>query len=86
MSDHYSAWNQDLMYSSEIPSESAPVNIENSSSPVRAQRFKASTLENGSPLTLTPSMSRSPLQTLIETPEGYLYSPCHPRLPDNSQV
>ena len=74
MSDNYAFWNQDLMYSSEISAESMQVSIENSSSPVRAQRFRAfRTSPMGSPLHLTPNMSRSPLQTLIETPEGLLF-------------
>ena len=85
MSDNYASWNQDLMYSSEIATEFVQINIENYSSPVRAQRFRELRSSSmGSPMNLTPNMSRSPLQTLIETPEGVLYSPCYPRNSDTS--
>lgn len=67
MSSFYNAFNDDLFYSAEIPS-TIQLN-ENFESPARPRRFL------GSNTLLTPTLTRSPLQTLKQTPEGLLYSP-----------
>lgn len=87
MSDPYDTWNQDLLYSSEVYTESTLIAVENNYSPARPQRFRvlmSSPTQTSSPLFLTPTLNRSPLQALKQTSEGLLYSPYRPR-PDGGQ-
>lgn len=72
MAEPYQNWNDDLLYSTELATVFEPPN-ENTGSPVRPRRYLAST--SNAILNLTPSLLRSPLSTLKETPEGLLYSP-----------
>ena len=87
MSNPYDAWNQDLLYSVGVSTTSIQIYAENSVSPIRPQRYRVartSPLQDGSPVQLAPTMSRSPLQALKQTTEGFLYSPCRPRHNDSS--
>ena len=69
MSDSYEAWNNDLFYSSEVPSN-APVNFENSYSSPQPRRYQSRYPSHS----LTPTQERSPLQALKQTPDGLLFS------------
>ena len=72
MAEQYENWNNDLLYSTEIPSVLEEPS-ENGGSPSRPRRFLGLTSSNT--INLTPTLMRSPLSTLKETPEGLLYSP-----------
>lgn len=79
MVDPYHNWSNDLLYSTEIQSvtDTNPQILhpqsENLESPTRPRRFLGNS--SNTVLNLTPSLIRSPLSTLKETPEGLLYSP-----------
>lgn len=64
MNEAYLARNHDL-----FTAEKKPISDENIESPQRNERISARNSES----VLTPTQNRSPLQTLQESPEGYLY-------------
>ena len=70
MSESYNAWNEDLFYSSEVPSDQIN-DPENTYSPNRQYRYQS----RSSSLNLTPTQERNPLQALQQTSNGLLYSP-----------
>lgn len=64
MNEAYLARNHDL-----FTEEKKSISDENTESPQRNERIAARNTE----INLTPTQNRSPLQTLQESPDGYLY-------------